>query len=164
MKSGRGGGGALLDSRLIDDLRRVVGDRWVVCERDSVMDYLLDETPDVVRPKPSSDIVVVKPHSAEEVSEILKVANERRVPVYPAGGRTGLVGGSIPTEPGIVVSMERFKRIEIDEENLMATVGAGVTLGELIEAAERAGLFFPLHPGDEGAFVGGLVATNAGGA
>ncbi|RJS80042.1 FAD-binding oxidoreductase, partial [Candidatus Bathyarchaeota archaeon] len=79
MKSGRGGGGALLDSRLIDDLRRVVGDRWVVCERDSVMDYLLDETPDVVRPKPSSDIVVVKPHSAEEVSEILKVANERRV-------------------------------------------------------------------------------------
>ncbi|HDJ04742.1 MAG TPA: FAD-binding oxidoreductase, partial [Candidatus Bathyarchaeota archaeon] len=141
----------MLDSRLIDDLRRVVGDRWVVCERDSVMDYLLDETPDVVRPKPSSDIVVVKPHSAEEVSEILKVANERRVPVYPAGGRTGLVGGSIPTEPGIVVSMERFKRIEIDEENLMATVGAGVTLGELIEAAERAGLFFPLHPGDEGA-------------
>jgi len=153
-----------LDSRLIDDLRRVVGDRWVVCERDSVVDYLLDETPDVVRPQPSSDIVVVKPHSAEEVSEILKVANERRVPVYPVGGRTGLVGGSIPTEPGIIVSMERFKRIEIDEENLMATVGAGVTLGELIEAAERAGLFFPLHPGDEGAFVGGLVATNAGGA
>ena len=153
-----------MDLDLIDDLKRIVGDRWVVSERESVMDYLLDETPDVVRPKPSSCVVVVKPCSAEEVSQILKLANERKVTVYPVGGRTGLVGGSIPTRPGIIISMERFKRIEVDNENLMATLGAGVTLGDLISAAEEAGLSFPLHPGDEGAFVGGLVATNAGGA
>ena len=153
-----------MDRTLIEDLRSIVGDRWIVLEKESIEGYLLDETPDVVRPQPNFEVVVVKPSNAEEISQILKVANKRKVAVYPVGGRTGLVGGSIPTKPGIIISLERLRRIEVDKENLMAVVEAGVTLGDLIRAAEDAGLSFPLHPGDEGAFVGGLVATNAGGA
>lgn len=149
---------------LIKNLEIVVGERWVVQDKEFMRDYILDETPDIVRPKPSSNVLLVKPSDAKEVSEIVKIANMLGAAVYPVGGRTGLVGGSIPIKPGILVSMERLKRIEIDRENLMAVVGAGVTLGEIIKAADEAGLSFPLHPGDEGAYIGGLVATNAGGA
>ncbi|MEM3745733.1 MAG: FAD-linked oxidase C-terminal domain-containing protein, partial [Candidatus Bathyarchaeia archaeon] len=85
------------------------------------------------------------------------------IPVFPVGGRTGLAGGCIPTKPGIILSLERMNRIDIDEMNLMAVAEAGATLRDLIRAAEGAGLFFPLHPGDEGAQIGGLIATNAGG-
>jgi glycolate oxidase len=74
------------------------------------------------------------------------------------------VGGAIPTENGIILSLERMDRIEVDKENLMVIAEAGVTLDRLMRAADDAGLFFPPHPGDESAQVGGLVATNAGGA
>jgi len=149
---------------LIENLTKIVGERWVIQDENLMKDYILDETPDVVRPKPSGNLILVKPACTDEVSKIIKIANKFRIAIYPVGGRTGLVGGAIPTKPGIIISMERFKHIEIDKENLMAVVGAGVTLGEVIKAADEADLSFPLHPGDEGAYVGGLVATNAGGA
>jgi len=141
-----------------------VGDEWVVTDPAAISRYLVDETAEPVRPAPSEDVVLVKPASTEEVSGVLRVANEYRVPVYPRGGGTGLVGGCVPTMGGIVLSLERMDRMEIDRENLVAVAEAGVTLGKLIEGAEKAGLFFPAHPGDEGAHVGGLVACNAGGA
>ncbi|MEM3716450.1 MAG: FAD-binding oxidoreductase [Candidatus Bathyarchaeia archaeon] len=149
---------------VIEDLKGIVGERWVITQRELMESYLRDETPDPVRPKPAENLVLVKPSSTEEVSLILKIANDRRIPVFPVGGRTGLVGGSVPTEPGIILSLERMNRIEVDRDNLMAVAEAGATLGELIKAAEDAGLFFPPHPGDEGAQIGGLIATNAGGA
>jgi glycolate oxidase len=153
-----------LIEQLIDELKSIVEDKWIVCDKEAIESYLLDETPLVVRPEPTSDVIVVKPENAEEISKILKIANERKIAVYPVGGKTGLVGGSIPIRPGIIISLERFKKIEVDKDNLMVVAEAGVTLGDLIKAAEDAGLSFPLHPGDEGAFVGGLIATNAGGA
>lgn len=140
-----------------------MGGKWVITERELMEDYLRDETPDPVCPSPATEVILVKPANVQEVSSILKFANKEKIPVFPVGGRTGLVGGSIPTKPGIILSLERMNKIEIDRENLMATAEAGVTLGDLIKAAEDAGLFFPPHPGDEGAHVGGLVATNAGG-
>ena len=150
-------------SDLVRTLEAIVGHDWVVTERESMEQYLKDETPDPVRPLAASDLILVKPSSTKEVSDVLKLANEEKVSVFPVGGRTGLVGGSVPTEPGIVLSLERMKRIEVDRENLMAVAEAGATLGDLMKAAEDAGLFFPPHPGDEGAHIGGLIATNAGG-
>jgi len=144
-------------------LKKVLGDEWVVSDRDSIEGYIYDETPEPIRPKAAEHLVLVKPASTEEVSRVLKIANEYRVPVFPVGGRTGLVGGCIPTKPGIVLSLERMNKIEVDRENLMAVAEAGATLRDLIRAAEGAGLFFPPHPGDEGAQIGGLIATNAGG-
>ena len=150
-------------AEIVEELRKIVGGDWVVTERDLMIDYLRDETADPVCPTPSLDTVLVKPLTTGEVSKILKLANKLMVPVFPAGGRTGLVGGSIPVKPGIILSLERMNKIEIDRDNLMAIAGAGVTLSDLIKAAEDADLFFPLHPGDEGAQIGGLIAANAGG-
>jgi len=149
----------------VDKLEDIVGIEWVVTNREVMQDYLTDETASTVCPKPARDVILVKPSATQEISEILKLANELKVPVYPRGGGTGLVGGCIPTESGIVLSLERMNAvIEIDRENLMAVVDAGVTLEKLIEAVDKAGLLFPPHPGDESAQVGGLVACNAGGA
>jgi glycolate oxidase len=150
-------------STVAELLKKAVGDKWVVSDRDLIEGYVYDETPEPIRPKAAECLVLVKPASTEEVSRVLKIANEYRVPVFPVGGRTGLVGGCIPTRPGIVLSLERMNKIEVDRENLMAVAEAGATLGDLIRAAESAGLFFPPRPGDEGAQIGGLIATNAGG-
>jgi glycolate oxidase len=151
-------------SSIIKELSEIVGDKWVITEREFIESYLRDETPDPIRPKPSEELILVKPSTTKDVSLILKIANAKGIPVFPTGGRTGLVGGAIPTKPGIILSLERMNKIEIDDENLMAVAEAGATLGDLIKAAEDKELFFPPHPGDEGAQIGGLIATNAGGA
>ncbi len=154
----------MVSEELVRKLRSIVGDEWVITDRSAIERYLYDETPEPVRPKPATDVVLVKPRTTQEVSMILKLANEELVPVFPRGGGTGLVGGAIPTRPGIILSLERMDSIVIDKENLVAEVEAGVTLRRLIEESEKYDLFFPPHPGDEGAFVGGMIATNAGGA
>jgi len=144
-------------------LEEIVGERWVITERAMMGGYLRDETPNAVCPSPALDLVLVKPANAKEVSKILKVANRERVPVFPVGGRTGLSGGAVPVKPGMILSLERMNAIEVDRDNMMAIAEAGATLGDLTRAVGEAGFFFPLHPGDEGAQMGGLVATSAGG-
>ncbi|MGA2626383.1 MAG: FAD-binding oxidoreductase [Candidatus Bathyarchaeia archaeon] len=152
-----------MDPVLLSELEAIVGRDQTVTKRESMLNYLSDETPAFMEPKPASDIVVVRPKNANEVAAIVKLANQHKVPIFPRGGGTGLVGGAVPTRNGIVLSLERLNQIEIDKENMMADVGAGVTLGKLIEASSGEGFSFPPHPGDENAQVGGLVATNAGG-
>ncbi len=153
-----------MDKDVIERLENIVGKSYVVTERELIQNYLTDESADVIRPKPASDLVLVRPANTQEISDILRLAKENNIPVFPRGGGTGLVGGAIPTQNGIILAMERMNRIEIDNENLMAVAEAGVTLETLSKSASEAGLFFPLHPGDETSQVGGLVATNAGGA
>lgn len=149
---------------IASELRSIVGEDWVITGEDKVQGYLYDETPPPMLPEASKDIVVVKPGNTKEVSEILKLANRYKIPVFPRGGGTGLVGACVPTISGIVLSLERMNKITVDPENLMAEAEAGATLADLMKAAEDAGLFFPPHPGDEGAHIGGLLACNAGGA
>ncbi|MEM0054013.1 MAG: FAD-binding oxidoreductase [Nitrososphaeria archaeon] len=149
---------------IVRKLVDIVGRDAVIERRELMESYLFDETCIPVRPKPASNCILVRPSTSEQISEILKLANEKKVPVYPRGGGTGLVGGAIPTRDGIIVSLEKLDSIEVDKENLMATVGAGATLGKLLKAADEAGLSFPPHPGDEGAQIGGLIVCNAGGA
>ncbi len=154
-----------MEPEVVERLREIVGAANVITEPEAVQDYLRDETAPAVMPEAARDVVVVKPGSTEEVAAIMRLANELRIPVFPRGGGTGVVGGAIPTRSGIVLSLERMNRVvEVDRENMMITVEAGVTLAQLIKAAEEAGLFFPPHPGDESATVGGMVACNAGGA
>ncbi|MGB8264366.1 MAG: FAD-binding oxidoreductase, partial [Dehalococcoidales bacterium] len=148
----------------INQLQDIVGADYVITDRDHMQSYLCDETVVCVRPKPAEKVVVVKPGNAREISEILKLANLDKTPVFIRGGGTGLCGGAIPTRDGLLISMERLNKvIELDADNLMITVEAGVTLADILKAADGAGLFFPPHPGDEGAQAGGMVALNAGG-
>jgi glycolate oxidase len=144
-------------------LEKIVGERNLTFDPEKMEDYSHDEfsLPDIVR----MPELVVKPENTEEVAGILRLANEEMIPVTPRGGATGLCGGCVPSHGGIVLSLENMNRIaEIDLDNQMAVVEAGVTLSDFYTAVEEGGLFFPPHPGDESAVIGGVIATNAGGA
>jgi len=155
-----------VEDKVIKGLSAIVGGNWVSTEIDRIRDYLIDETPEPVRPEPDIGSILVKPENAAEVSEILKYANRDCIPVIPRGGGTGLCAAVVAPEPSIILSLERLNRIlEADEDNLMVTCEAGVTLEELIAYldTEVERLSFPIHPGSEAAQVGGMIATNAGG-
>jgi D-lactate dehydrogenase (cytochrome) len=105
---------------------------------------------------------VVYPESIEEVAAVLRLANERRVPVVPFGAGTSLEGHVIPVEGGISLDLGRLTRIEIDAADLSARAHAGATRSVLNRRAGEHGLFFPVDPGAD-ATLGGMAATNASG-
>lgn len=155
-----------MDSNVAERLKAIVGEDFVIAEQENVAAYLYDETELHLRPTACEDCVVTKPGTAEEIAAIMKYANESKTIVVVRGGGTGLCGAAIPVKPSIILSMERFKKIlELDEKNFMITLEAGVTLGELNEFLKSKDvLYFPCHPGDESAHMGGLAVENAGGA
>ncbi|MDO5111396.1 MAG: FAD-binding oxidoreductase [Clostridia bacterium] len=123
-------------------------------------DYSHDEMGGVSR-MPDALIRVM---TTEEVSAILRYANERRIPVVVRGSGTGLVGAGVPIEGGIMLETTGMNQIlELDENNLTVTVQPGVLLMELSAFAEAHGLLYPPDPGEKSATIGGNISTNAGG-
>lgn len=112
----------------------------------------------------SDPLAVLRPADTAQVVAVMRLAAAHGVPVVPASGRTGLVGG-LYTQGGLMLSVERLNRIEaINPATRTATVGAGVILSRLHEAAADQGLYFPLWFGARGsAMIGGVLSTNAGG-
>jgi len=109
-------------------------------------------------------LAVVRPGSTAEVAAIVKTAGSRGVPLTARGAGTGLSGGCIPVDGGVVVSFERMNHVlEIDIENHVAVVEPGVTLADLDAALLPLQLIYPVFPGEQSASLGGNVATNAGG-
>lgn len=109
---------------------------------------------------------IIRPRSVDELSRVLAAATQRNIPVIPQSGNTGLVLGSVPDNSGtqIVVSLDRLRApLAIDPANRSAQVGAGVRLSELNDAAAEHDLFLPIDLGAD-PMVGGMVATNTGGA
>ncbi len=146
------------------ELQTIVGERNLIFgDGELLRPYSHDEVagPEYAR-MPEA---VVKPTSAREVSEILKLANRHRVPVTPRGGGTGLSCGAVPLHGGIVLSVERMNRIlEIDRENLAAVVEPGVVTSEIGRAVQEFGLFYAGYPMSfESCCIGGNLAENAGG-
>ena len=155
-----------MKQEFIDALIGICGKDYVYSAKEDVSGYLYDETEEYVRPKACEDCLVVRPGTYEEVSKILQWANETKTPIIPRGVGTGACGAAIPTIPSVIMSMERFKDIvEVDETNMMITCQTGVTLAKLNEYLNENvhALYFPCHPGDEGAQVGGMCIENAGG-
>ena len=109
--------------------------------------------------------VVALPADTREVSGIARLCNTERVPLVPRGAGTGYTGGAVPVRGGVVLSLERMNRImEIDEANLVAVVEPHVITGQLQEAVERVGLFYPPDPASlNQSVIGGNVAECAGG-
>jgi len=155
-----------IDAEIIAELKSLLGDDFVVARDERVNAYLYDEVELTYRPDAALDSIVVKPEDTEQVSGIMALADSHRIPVAVRGGGTGLAGGCTPIVQSIIISMERMNHIiEIDEQNMVAVLEAGVTLMDLLEELEKHdGLSFPVHPGDEGAQMGGMAVTNAGGA
>ncbi len=151
-----------LNQEVLSRLRDAVGEAYLHTGLDVRRDYGHDETEDLSFPPQ----VVIKPADTAQVSQIMKIASEFRIPVTPIGGRTGLSGGALSIMGGIGLSMERFNRIlDIDERNFQVTVQPGVITQVLREAVAERGLFYPPDPSSMGScFIGGNVSENAGGA
>ncbi|GFG20545.1 putative D-lactate dehydrogenase C713.03, mitochondrial [Aspergillus udagawae] len=109
--------------------------------------------------------LVLKPQNKEEVSQILKYCNEKKLAVVPQGGNTGLVGGSVPVFDEIVINTSRMTKIRsFDEASGVLVVDAGVILEVADQYLAERDHLFPLDLGAKGScHVGGNVATNAGG-
>lgn len=109
--------------------------------------------------------VVVFPQTAEQIAELMKLANREKIPVTPRGGGTSLSGGPLPVAGGIALVMTRMNRLlEIDQDNLLAIVEPGVITADLQNAAAAAGLFYPPDPSSSNvSTIGGNLAENAGG-
>jgi len=116
-----------IDSGILQELEHIVGKKNLITERENMEDYGHDEIAlSHMRNYPE---VVLRPSTSKEISEILKLANKHLIPVVARGGGTGLAGGCVPVFGGIVISLEKMNKfLELDEENLMATMEAGVTL------------------------------------
>ncbi len=149
-----------------DELRKIVGEEYVLTDKDQTASFMYDEVEKAFRPHAALDSIVVKPADTTEVASVVKYANEHDIPFLVRGGGTGLTGGCTPIVESIIISMERLNHIvEIDDKNMVAVLESGVTLMQLLEELEKYdGLSFPVHPGDEGAQMGGMAVTNAGGA
>lgn len=141
---------------------RSVTDPDRVFERDQIKEeYTHDEMPEYGTFMPDLVIEVI---NKEEISAIMKFANEQNIPVIPRGAGTGLAGGATAKFGGIVLSVMRMNKIlELDMANLSMTVEPGVLLMEVAQAAVDAGLFYPPDPGEKTASIGGTVMCNAGG-
>ena len=107
---------------------------------------------------------LVFPVSTEEVSAVMRFANENGFPVTPRGAGTNLVGSTVPHGNGIILDLSRMNRVlEIDEQTFTAVVEPGVVLQDFQQLVESKGLFYPPDPGEKLATIGGNISTNAGG-
>jgi D-lactate dehydrogenase (cytochrome) len=144
-------------SRLI----AVVGEKNAITDKEKQTPYLVEFRALWTGHTP----VVLRPGSTKEVSDILKIANETSTAIIPQGGNTGLVGGQIPHNGEIVLSLNRMDKIrEVDPVSNTMTVEAGVTLQRAREAAADADRLYPqLLPSEGTCTIGGNLSTNAGG-
>lgn len=149
-----------IDNSIKKQLKEIVGDANASTASEDLIVYSYDAT----KQRGVPDIVLT-PHSAHEISAIMQIANMNKIPVYPRGAGSGLTGGSIPLNGGIVLNMASMNRIiEIDEKNLIAVVEPGVVVKNFQDAVEKLGLFYPPDPASNMmATMGGTVAECAGG-
>ena len=149
-----------VERSIVRELQRIVGKRWVLYRPEELIVYEYDGTIERALPE-----AVVLPGSAEEVAAVVRVARRHGVPVTARGAGTGLSGGAVPCEGGIVVATTRLNRIlEIDPENGIAVVEPGVVNLEVSQAAAPFGLYYAPDPSSQRACtIGGNVAENAGG-
>src|SRR6185436_12956534 len=112
-----------ITAETINEFKKIAGENYVLYDGDTLDKYAHDETENLYY----LPDVVIKPRTAEEISGIMKICNEGKIPVTPRGAGTGLSGGALPHLGGVVIAMERFNSIlEIDERNLQVTTEPGV--------------------------------------
>ena len=149
-----------ITAETIARLTEIVGSKNISTDVEDLEKHSVDESP----LKPHLPKVIVKPGSTKEVSQILRIADELRIPVTPQGSRTGLSGAAHPIFGGIALSLERMNNIlEIDEDNFMVVVEPGALIDTIHEETEKLGLLYPPDPGEGTGTIGGNINTNAGG-
>jgi glycolate oxidase len=149
-----------VDSRVLSKLERFVGTENVSTREEDRYCYSRDTTLFSRQPD-----VVIRPQNTQQVSEVIKLANDARIPITPWGAGTSASGSPVPIKGGILLDMGAMNRIlQIEPDNLVATVEPGVICDALNEALARHGFFFPPDPASSpSATLGGMVACNASG-
>jgi glycolate oxidase len=150
-----------VSAAILESIIAIVGNDAVLNQRADLEKYSHDETEDLVYyPE-----LVAKPQTPEQVSALMKLCSENLIPVTPRGAGTGLSGGALPVKGGLLIAMERFNKVlEIDEQNLQATVEPGVVTEEFMNQAAAKGLLYPVDPASKGScFIGGNVSHGSGG-
>ncbi|MBI5184149.1 MAG: FAD-binding protein [Nitrospinae bacterium] len=149
-----------MENSLIRDIQEICGKERVLSATEDLICYSFDATGLKALPD-----LVVFPDSTLQISQILKIANAKKIPVVPRGAGSGYVGGTVPIQRGIVLALAKMNKIiEIDEDNLLAVVQPGVINERLQQEVESRGLFYPPDPASmKIATIGGNVATCAGG-
>jgi len=144
----------------LSDLTALLGPSCVSVEEPVLATHSTDKWFASAKPE-----VVVFAENTEQVSKLLRFANERRIPVTPRGSGVGYVGGCVPLEGGIALSLARMNRIlELNIADGLAVVQPGVITGDLQKAAKELGWFYPPDPASlKECSLGGNIATNAGG-
>src|ERR1051325_10290077 len=146
---------------LIDELRDIVGDDNVLSERDEMLVYECDGLPQHKHlPR-----AVVFPYSTEETADVLAALYEQGVSFAPRGAGTGLSGGALAINRGVVVELARMRKVlEVDPENLTARVQTGLVNAQLSRAVAHHGLYYVPDPSSQpSCTIGGNIAENAGG-
>ena len=146
---------------LLPRFAAIVGDRYAITDPAALEPYLI-EGRGIYRGRSS---MLLRPGSVAEVQAILALANETKTPLVPQGGNTGLVGGQIPFDGELILSLTRLDKIrEMDAASNTMTCEAGVVLAKAQDAAAAIDRLFPLSLGAEGSCtIGGNLSTNAGG-
>ena len=144
-----------------DKLIAIVGAENYEDSKVSRLVYSYDATPDM-QALPDA---VLSPRNTKEVSEILKLCNEHKIPIVPRGSGSNLCGGTCPIEGGIVLLFKHMNQIlELDEENLTVTVQPGAITLDIINTVEAKGLFYPPDPSSmKISTIGGNINENSGG-
>jgi FAD/FMN-containing dehydrogenase len=148
-----------LSPEFVEALRLIVGGNNVLAE--DLASYGTDWTGRFI----GSPSLVVRPGSTSEVSQVMQLCSKHNVAVVPQGGNTGLVGGTLADDGQIILSTSRINWIgSVDAVSQQISVGAGVTVEQVQEAAKQFGLRYAVDFGARGsATIGGTIATNAGG-
>jgi glycolate oxidase len=149
-----------MDSRLLHDLKKLLGVEAVLHKPEELLLYEYDGSVEVARPE-----CVVFPRTTADVVQIVRLANRHKVPLVGRGAGTGLSGGALARQGGIITSFARMNHIlEIDAENQRATVQPGVVNADLSVAVAHTGLHFAPDPSSQKACtIGGNVSENSGG-
>ncbi len=150
----------MMDKAIVKQIANVVGKENVVEDRETKICYSYDATN--IRYLPD---LIVFPRTPQQISEILKLANQSHFAVIPRGAGTGFTGGTLPVEGGVVLVLTKMNKIlQIDPENLLAIVEPGVVTYNLQQEVEKIGLFYPPDPASlKTSTLGGNVAECAGG-
>ncbi|MFS0781821.1 glycolate oxidase subunit GlcD [Bacillus sp. 1P06AnD] len=151
----------MLTAQVKQTLVAIVGSENVIDSPAGRLVYSYDATPNFQ----SMPDAAVAPRNTQEVVEIINLCREEKIPLVPRGSGTNLCGGTVPIEGGIVLLFKHMNRIlELDEENLTMTVQPGVITLDIINAAERKGLFYPPDPSSmKISTIGGNINENSGG-
>jgi glycolate oxidase len=145
--------------RLVREFENLLGPRSVLYGDEQLSLYEYDASIERGRPD-----LVVFPRTTDQVSAIVKIANRENLPFQARGAGTGLSGGTVADQGGIMLAMARMKRIVIDAPNLRATVQPGVVNSDISAAAAPYGLYFVPDPSSQKACtIGGNIAENSGG-